>query len=160
MPGWLKGPWIVNGLVASGGGSGPSLGFTYMLKGEPTVDPGSAYLQAYTLAATALGVVQQSSLNVSLSFPVGHLPGPYGNSTTAMAMLVTGCAIELRSGGHMATLCEKTHDSPCTGPFPCNLSASTNRKSRVFSDGTYRKDGAMSPTSYSLVAVKSQDSGK
>lgn len=125
------GPWIVNGIVPPADPTEPSLGFSYMLKGEPDSDASHAYLQGYELAATASGVAQQAALNVSFAFPEGHQLDPYGTSKTAFAMVVTGAVVKLRSGGHLATLY-----------------------------GTYKGDGAMSPTHYSLVAVKSLDGGR
>eukprot|EP01052_Picozoa_sp_SAG31_P039032 SAG31_NODE_5327_length_2608_cov_3.352730_1_plen_434_part_00 len=125
------GPWIVNGIVSPADPTEPSVAFTYMLKGQPDADASRAYLQGYTLKATASGVVQQSALNVSLEFPTGHQPAPYGTSKTAFGMVVTGAVVKLQSGGHLATLY-----------------------------GTYKGDGAMSPTNYSLVAAKSSDFGK
>ena len=124
-------PWILNGLVHSSASSSRALGFTYMLKGKPQVDAGSAYLQAFTLDASAAGVTQTSATNVTLTFPAGHQLDPYGNSTSAFGMVVTGCVVPLRSGGHLATLY-----------------------------GTYKADGAMSGAHYSLLAVKTTDGGR
>jgi hypothetical protein len=95
-------PWILNGVVPLSGKS--ALGFTYMLKGQPLVDAGSAYLQGYTLTATASGIAQTESYNVSLTFPKGHQLDPYGTSADSFGMVVTGLSLPLKSGGVLATL--------------------------------------------------------
>jgi hypothetical protein len=99
-------PWILNGVVPLGNSTGTAsaLGFTYMLKGKPLVDAGRAYLQGYTLTATADGVSQTKAYNISLAFPPGHGVDPYQKSDDSFGMVVTGLSLPLKSGGILATL--------------------------------------------------------
>ena len=87
------------------------LAFSYTLRYHSgPADPSAVFLQGWVLAADARsGVTQQQARNLSIHFPQGHLPGRQAtnssgilsNSTTGL--VVTGCTLQLKSGGLLAT---------------------------------------------------------
>jgi hypothetical protein len=119
------------------------LAFSYTLRYHSgPADPSAVFLQGWVLAADARsGVTQQQARNLSIRFPQGHLPGRQAanssagngilsNSTTGL--VVTGCTLQLKSGGLLAT-----------------------------AYGTYLEDSeqAQAQHNYSLLALRSSDGG-